>query len=95
MTNGLLDDLDGRLVDTTYLHTVSWWQALRQYKWDAATHAIHRAIGMGAGRIMDHLLGPDRDRRDDDDGIRAAHRMWAPSVCTTTRGRCATRSTWH
>jgi hypothetical protein len=27
---------------------------------------------MGADRIIDHLLGPDSDRRDDD-GIRAAH----------------------
>ena len=27
---GVLFDVDGTLVDTTYLHTVSWWEALRQ-----------------------------------------------------------------
>src|SRR5258705_1224877 len=33
---------------------------------------IHRAIGMGKDRILDHLLGAQRDHADDDD-IRAAH----------------------
>ncbi|WP_433608167.1 HAD family hydrolase [Dactylosporangium sp. CA-139114] len=69
----MLFDLDGTLVDTSYLHTVSWWQAFRQYERDVEMAKIHRAIGMGADRILDHLLGPDHDRYDDDN-IRAAHR---------------------
>jgi HAD superfamily hydrolase (TIGR01509 family) len=28
---GVLFDVDGTLVDTTFLHTVCWWEALRQY----------------------------------------------------------------
>jgi phosphoglycolate phosphatase-like HAD superfamily hydrolase len=28
MTSGVLFDLDGTLVDPTYLHTVSWWQGV-------------------------------------------------------------------
>ncbi len=72
MTSGVLFDLDGTLVDTSYLHTVSWWQAFRQYQRDVEMARIHRAIGMGADRIVEHLLGPDRDRYDDDN-IRAAH----------------------
>src|SRR5687768_4246646 len=69
---GVLFDVDGTLVDTTYLHTVSWWQALRQFEHDVLMSRIHRAIGMGSDRILDHLLGEDRDRSDDDK-IRAAH----------------------
>src|SRR5258705_6334016 len=72
MTSGVLFDLDGTLVDTAYLHSVSWWQAFRQYQRDVEMAMIHRAIGMGRDRIIDHLLGPDHDRYDDDN-IRAAH----------------------
>jgi HAD superfamily hydrolase (TIGR01509 family) len=68
----VLFDLDGTLVDTPYLHTVTWWQALRQFEHDVAMARIHRAIGMGGDRILDHLLGADRDRADDD-AMRAAH----------------------
>jgi HAD superfamily hydrolase (TIGR01549 family) len=72
MTNGVLFDLDGTLVDTPYMHTVSWWQALRQFEHDVEMARIHRSIGMGSDRILDHLLGPEHDTSDDD-RIRAAH----------------------
>ena len=29
---GVVLDLDGTLVDTTYVHTLCWWQAFRQYE---------------------------------------------------------------
>jgi HAD superfamily hydrolase (TIGR01509 family) len=58
-------DVDGTLVDTTYLHAVSWWAALRQFELDVPMARIHRAVGMGSDRILDHLLGDDRDRGDD------------------------------
>jgi HAD superfamily hydrolase (TIGR01509 family) len=69
---GVLFDVDGTLVDTTYLHTVSWWQALRQADHDVPMAHIHRAVGMGADKLLDHLLGPERDR-DADAAIRTAH----------------------
>lgn len=69
MTNdpasGVLFDVDGTLVDTTYLHATCWWQALRQHGHDVPMARIHRAIGMGSDRILDHLLGSDHDRRAD------------------------------
>ncbi|MFE9693365.1 HAD family hydrolase [Micromonospora sp. NPDC005806] len=62
---GVLFDVDGTLVDTTYLHTVSWWEALRQDDRPVSMARIHRAIGMGSDKLLDHLLGPERDRSGD------------------------------
>jgi HAD superfamily hydrolase (TIGR01509 family) len=72
MTKGVIFDVDGTLVDTVYLHCTAWWQALRQHGRDIEAARIHRAIGMGSDRILDHLLGDDRDTSDDD-AIRTAH----------------------
>src|SRR6185312_7796066 len=69
---GVLFDVDGTLVDTTYLHTEAWWEALRQHERDVPMAEIHRAIGMGSDKILDHLLGDDRDRSEDDE-LRTAH----------------------
>jgi HAD superfamily hydrolase (TIGR01509 family) len=69
---GALFDVDGTLVDSPYLHVITWWQAFRQYGHDVGMARIHRAIGMGSDKILDHLLGDERDR-DDDDALRAAH----------------------
>ncbi|SCF27507.1 Haloacid dehalogenase superfamily, subfamily IA, variant 2 with 3rd motif like haloacid dehalogenase/haloacid dehalogenase superfamily, subfamily IA, variant 3 with third motif having DD or ED/haloacid dehalogenase superfamily, subfamily IA, variant 1 with third motif having Dx(3-4)D or Dx(3-4)E [Micromonospora viridifaciens] len=62
---GVLFDVDGTLVDTTYLHTVSWWEALCQAGHPVPMARIHRAIGMGSDKLLDHLLGPERDRSAD------------------------------
>ncbi|MGV9212511.1 HAD family hydrolase [Micromonospora sp. RB23] len=69
---GVLFDVDGTLVDTTYLHTVSWWEALRQVDRPVPMATVHRSIGMGSDKLLDHLLGPERDR-DDDPKLREAH----------------------
>ncbi|MFK0195236.1 HAD family hydrolase [Kitasatospora sp. NPDC090308] len=67
-----LFDVDGTLVDTTYLHTLAWWQALAQFGHEVDAAPIHRAIGMGSDQLLDHLLGDDRDRSEDE-AIGAAH----------------------
>jgi HAD superfamily hydrolase (TIGR01509 family) len=67
---GVLFDVDGTLVDTTYLHAVAWWEALRQSDRDVPMAEIHRAIGMGSDKLLEHLLGPDRDQ---DQKISQAH----------------------
>ena len=69
---GVLFDIDGTLVDTTYLHTVSWWEALRQTDQPVPMATVHRSIGMGSDKLLDHLLGPERDR-DADPKLRDAH----------------------
>ncbi|MFC8722231.1 HAD family hydrolase [Kitasatospora sp. NPDC057198] len=67
-----LFDVDGTLVDTVYLHTLAWWQALAQYGHEVDAARIHRSIGMGSEQLLDHLLGDDRDRSEDD-AVDAAH----------------------
>ena len=69
---GVLFDVDGTLVDTTYLHTVAWWEALRREDREVPMAEIHRAIGMGSDMLLDHLLGTERDRGADDD-LATAH----------------------
>lgn len=67
-----LFDVDGTLLDTAYLHAHSWWEALRQYDRTVPAARVHRAVGMGSDQLLDHLLGEDRDRGDDE-AITAAH----------------------
>jgi phosphoglycolate phosphatase-like HAD superfamily hydrolase len=65
-------DVDGTLVDSNYLHVITWWQALAKVGDDVPMSDIHRTIGMGSDQLLDHLLPPERDRRRDD-AIRAGH----------------------
>ncbi|HEX2248038.1 MAG TPA: HAD family hydrolase [Arthrobacter sp.] len=62
---GVLFDVDGTLVDSNYLHTISWWHAFRQLGRNVPMATIHRAVGMGADKLIAHLLGEDRDKDQD------------------------------
>ncbi|WP_329171682.1 HAD family hydrolase [Streptomyces sp. NBC_01477] len=70
--SAVLFDVDGTLMDTVHLHTVAWWEALRQGGHQATMPDIHRRIGMGSDHLLDALLGEDRDH-DGDDALSAAH----------------------
>jgi HAD superfamily hydrolase (TIGR01509 family) len=67
-----LFDVDGTLVDTNYLHVVTWWQAFSQAGHTVTMTDIHRAIGMGSDLMLDRLLPDGRDRTADAD-IRTSH----------------------
>jgi len=69
---GVLFDIDGTLVDTTYLHAVAFWQAFRQFGHDVPMAQIHRGIGMGSDKLVPHVLGEDRDEAQDED-LQHAH----------------------
>jgi HAD superfamily hydrolase (TIGR01509 family) len=68
----VLFDVDGTLVDSNYLHAVTWWEAFRQHGYQVAMADIHRAIGMGSDQLLDQLLPGDRDTGEDG-AVRAAH----------------------
>jgi len=52
-------DLDGTLLDTTYLHTLAWWRALNDAGERQPMAAIHRLIGMGSSELLTTLLNHD------------------------------------
>jgi HAD superfamily hydrolase (TIGR01509 family) len=70
--SAVLFDVDGTLMDSNYLHTVTWWQAFAQAGRDVPMWRIHRAIGMGSDQLLDALLPQDRDRAEDA-GLSTAH----------------------
>ncbi|WP_160663742.1 HAD family hydrolase [Pseudarthrobacter sp. ATCC 49987] len=61
----VLFDVDGTLVDSTYLHSLAWWQAFRQAGHDVPMASIHRSVGMGGDKILAKLLPADRDTGED------------------------------
>jgi HAD superfamily hydrolase (TIGR01509 family) len=65
-------DVDGTLVDSGYLHTLAWWEALRGFGHTVPMARIQRCIGMGTGMLLDHLLGDDRDP-EETEPLDAAH----------------------
>lgn len=68
----MLFDVDGTLIDSSYIHTLCWWQAFRQAGYDVPMASIHRSVGMGGDRLISHLLPDDRDRAGDE-AMKAAH----------------------
>lgn len=60
-------DLDGTLVDTTYLHTYAWWRALDDAGETRPMATIHPLIGMGSAELLPRLIGRD------DEAISQAH----------------------
>jgi HAD superfamily hydrolase (TIGR01549 family) len=73
MTDCLLLDVDGTLVDTNYLHTVAWHRAFLRFNLVVPNWRIHRAIGMGGDHLVPALAG-EKVEADLGDDIRAA---WA------------------
>lgn len=60
---GVVFDIDGTLLDSTYHHAIAWLRAFRRHGYDQLTAAeIHRAIGLGDDQLVPHLIGHDDDR---------------------------------
>ena len=70
--SGIVFDLDGTLVDSTYVHTLCWWEALQQFGHSRPMAAVHHTVGMGADHLLHHLLGEGRDKGQDA-AITSAH----------------------
>ena len=69
---GILFDVDGTLIDSSYIHTISWWGAFRQHGYDIPMASIHHFVGMGGDRLVDNLLPDDRDKSLDSE-VMASH----------------------
>lgn len=68
----MLFDVDGTLIDSSYIHTISWWGAFRQHGYDIPMASIHYFVGMGGDRLVDNLLPSGRDKAEDKE-VMASH----------------------
>src|SRR3954463_9635264 len=60
---GVLLDVDGTLLDTNYLHALTWWQAFRDAGVAGVTMAdAHRSVGIGSEELVDRLAHEADDR---------------------------------
>lgn len=71
MATGVIFDVDGTLVDTTYIHTVCWSDALATAGHVVPMATIHHGIGMGSAELLDYVLGADRDTSSDEQIVTA------------------------
>ncbi|MFE9748870.1 HAD family hydrolase [Saccharothrix saharensis] len=67
MTNTLVLDVDGTLVDTNYHHAVAWYRAFRRFDLTVPTWRLHRAIGMGGDKLVAAVAGEHVEREHGDD----------------------------
>jgi phosphoglycolate phosphatase-like HAD superfamily hydrolase len=66
---GVLVDVDGTLVDSSFHHAIAWSRALRDHGENARLAAIHRLVGMGGSEMLEALIGHD------DEAIAGSWRM--------------------
>ncbi|WP_309112322.1 HAD family hydrolase [Saccharothrix sp.] len=71
MSNTLVLDVDGTLVDTNYHHAVAWFRAFRRFDITVPTWKLHRAIGMGGDKLVAAVAGQHVED-EHGDGIRKA-----------------------
>ncbi len=65
-------DLDGTLVDSTYVHVLAWQAAFRDVGLTVPAYRIHRAIGMGGDRLV-AAVAEDSTEEALGDELRARH----------------------
>jgi len=64
---GILFDIDGTLIDSTYHHAMCWHRAFIRYDVVLPVWRLHRAIGMGGDRLVAHVAGDDAEERIGDE----------------------------
>lgn len=80
----VLLDIDGTLVDSNYQHTVAWQRAFAEHGVTAPAWRVHRAIGMGGDRLVEHVAGPEVEERHGD-AIRTAWKEAADQLLGEVR----------
>ncbi|HVM21418.1 MAG TPA: HAD family hydrolase [Egibacteraceae bacterium] len=70
-TPAVLLDLDGTLVDSVFLHVVTWHRALLDAGHQVPAWRIHEGIGMGGERLVPWLLGRHVEEADE---LKDAHK---------------------
>lgn len=73
MTDAILFDIDGTLVDSTYHHAIAWQRAFDRQHLPVPLWRIHRAVGMGGDKLVAEVAG-DRIEQRHGDALRDAWR---------------------
>ncbi len=63
MTDAILFDIDGTLVDSTYHHAIAWQRAFDRHDVPVPLWRIHRTIGMGGDKLVAEVAGEDVEDR--------------------------------
>jgi HAD superfamily hydrolase (TIGR01549 family) len=73
MSDAIIFDVDGTLVDSNYQHALAWYRALRRHHITVPLWQIHRAIGMGGDQLVTHVAGEQAEAEHGD----ALRKAWA------------------
>jgi HAD superfamily hydrolase (TIGR01549 family) len=63
VTDAVLLDIDGTLVDSTYHHAMAWHRAFTRHGTPPPMWQVHRAIGMGGDKLVAHVAGQEVEDR--------------------------------
>ena len=73
VTDTIIFDVDGTLVDSNYQSALAWYRAMRRFDITVPVWQIHRAIGMGGDQLVGHVAGKQPEDQHGD-ALRAAWR---------------------
>ena len=80
MTDTVVFDVDGTLVDTNYQHALAWYRAFRRHDLTVPIWRVHRAIGMGGDHLVEAVAGADVEREHGDALRSAWEEEYAPML---------------
>jgi len=63
VSDAILFDIDGTLVDSTYHHAIAWQRAFDRHDLTIPLWRIHRTIGMGGDKLVAEVAGDDVEKR--------------------------------
>lgn len=67
MTDAILFDIDGTLVDSTYHHAIAWQRAFDRHDVVIPLWRIHRTVGMGGDKLVAAVAGEQVESELGDD----------------------------
>jgi HAD superfamily hydrolase (TIGR01549 family) len=66
MSDVILFDIDGTLVDSTYHHALAWQRSFRRLDMTFPFWRVHRTIGMGGDKLVGHVAGDQVEEKHGD-----------------------------
>jgi HAD superfamily hydrolase (TIGR01549 family) len=61
VTDTMIFDIDGTLVDSNYQTAIAWYRAFRRHEIVVPIWQLHRAVGMGGDQLVAAVAGDDVD----------------------------------